>query len=241
VRDCFANSGQLCVSMERIYVVEGAHDAFVDRFVRRVKGLELGSTLDYRPDMGSLISSAQVARVMAHVDDAVAKGATVLAGGRARPDIGPFFFEPTVLTDVTEDMRLCREETFGPVVAIRKVADETEAIALANDSEFGLNASVWTRDIANGRRIAARIETGTVSINETYAAPWGATRVPMGGRKDSGLGRRHGREGILKYTEPQSVVVQRLLGFGPPPHMTQETWAKTFTTGLRLFKAVGRR
>jgi acyl-CoA reductase-like NAD-dependent aldehyde dehydrogenase len=241
VRDCFANSGQLCVSMERIYVVEAAHDAFVDRFVRRVKGLELGSTLDYRPDMGSLISSAQVARVVAHVDDAVAKGATVLAGGRARPDIGPFFFEPTVLTDVTEDMRLCREETFGPVVAIRKVADETEAIALANDSEFGLNASVWTRDIANGRRIAAQIETGTVSINETYAAPWGATRVPMGGRKDSGLGRRHGREGILKYTEPQSVVVQRLLGFGPPPHMTQDTWAKTFTAGLRLLKVVGRR
>jgi acyl-CoA reductase-like NAD-dependent aldehyde dehydrogenase len=241
VRDCFANSGQLCVSMERIYVVEGAHDAFVDRFVRRVKALELGTSLDYRPDMGSLISSAQVARVLAHVDDAVAKGATVLAGGRTRPDIGPFFYEPTVLTGVTEDMRLCREETFGPVVAIRKVADETEAIALANDSEFGLNASVWTRDIANGRRIAARIETGTVSINETYAAPWGATRVPMGGRKDSGLGRRHGREGILKYTEPQSVVVQRLLGFGPPPRMTQETWAKTFTTGLRLLKAVGRR
>ena len=203
VRDCFANSGQLCVSMERIYVVTGAHDEFVDRFVRRVKGLELGTALDYRPDMGSLISAAQLERVSAHVDDAVAKGATVLAGGRARPDVGPFFYEPTILTGVTEDMRLCREETFGPVVAIREVADETEAVKLANDSEFGLNATVWTRDVANGRRIAAQIETGTVSINETYAAPWGATRVPMGGRKDSGLGRRHGREGILKYTEPQ--------------------------------------
>ena len=92
-----------------------------------------------------------------------------------------------------------------------------------------------------GVALAARIETGTVSINETYAAPWGATRVPMGGRKDSGLGRRHGREGILKYTEPQSVAVQRLLGFGPPPHMTQDAWAKGFTAALRLLKAVGRR
>jgi succinate-semialdehyde dehydrogenase/glutarate-semialdehyde dehydrogenase len=241
VRDCFANSGQLCVSMERIYVVAGAHDGFVDRFVRRVKALELGTSFDYRPDMGSLVSAAQLSRVTEHVDDAVAKGATVLAGGRARPDIGPFFYEPTVLTGVTEDMRLCREETFGPVVSIRKVADEAEAIALANDSEFGLNAAVWTRDVTNGRRIAAQIETGTVSINETYAAPWGATRVPMGGRKNSGLGRRHGREGILKYTEPQSIVVQRLLGFGPPPFITHDVWAKGFTAGLRVLKAVGRR
>jgi succinate-semialdehyde dehydrogenase / glutarate-semialdehyde dehydrogenase len=241
VRDCFANSGQLCVSMERLYVVAGAYDAFVDRFLTRVEGLELGSSLDYHPDMGSLISSAQLERVTAHVDDAVSKGATVLAGGRPRPDIGPYFYEPTVLTGVTEDMRLCREETFGPVVAIRKVASETEAVALANDSEFGLNASVWTRDIANGRRIAAQIKTGTVSINESYAAPWGATRTPMGGMKDSGLGRRHGREGIIKYTEPQSVAVQRVLGFGQPPRVSEEMWVKGFTAAMRLFKVVGRR
>jgi succinate-semialdehyde dehydrogenase/glutarate-semialdehyde dehydrogenase len=241
VRDCFANSGQLCVSMERMYVVAGAFDAFVDRFVQRVKGLELGTSLDYQPDMGSLISGAQLARVAAHVDDAVSKGATVLAGGRARPDIGPYFYEPTVLTGVTEDMRLCREETFGPVVAVREVTDVTEAIALANDSEFGLNASVWTRDVAYGRRIAAQIETGTVSINETYAAAWGATSVPMGGRKSSGLGRRHGREGILKYTEPQSIAVQRLQGFGPPAFVSQDAWAKGFTAALRALKVVGRR
>jgi succinate-semialdehyde dehydrogenase/glutarate-semialdehyde dehydrogenase len=241
VRDCFANSGQLCVSMERIYVAAAAHDAFVDRFVQRVKGLELGSSLDYRPDMGSLISPAQLERVAAHVDDAVSKGAIVLAGGRARPDVGPYFYEPTVLTGVTEEMRLCREETFGPVVAIRKVADAAEAVTLANDSEFGLNASLWTRDIANGRRVAAQLKTGTVSINETYAAAWGATRTPMGGMKDSGLGRRHGREGIIKYTEPQSVAVQRVLGFGAPPHVSEELWVKAFTAGVRLLKAVGRR
>jgi succinate-semialdehyde dehydrogenase/glutarate-semialdehyde dehydrogenase len=191
--------------------------------------------------MGSLISLAQLERVTAHVDDAVGKGATVLAGGHARPDVGPYFYEPTLLTGVTEEMRLCREETFGPVVAIREVADETEAVALANDSEFGLNASVWTRDVAAGRRVAAQIKTGTVSINESYAAPWGATRTPMGGMKDSGLGRRHGREGILKYTEPQSVVVQRLLGFGPPPQVSEELWVKSFTVAMRVLKAVGRR
>ncbi len=225
VRDCFSNAGQLCVSMERLYAVDSVHDAFLDRFVERVRALRLGSELDYGPDMGSLISARQLARVQAHVEDAVAKGATVLTGGRARPDLGPYFYEPTVLTGVTEDMALCREETFGPVVSVRAVRDEDEAVARANDSAFGLNASVWTRDVRRGRAVAARVRTGTVSINETYAAVWGATRSPMGGVKDSGLGRRHGRDGILKYTEPQTVAVQRLHGFAPPPSVSWDTWA----------------
>lgn len=241
VRDCFANAGQLCVSTERLYVAAGAYDAFMDRFLRRVAALRLGSELDYGPDMGSLISGAQLLRVGDHVDDAVGRGATVLAGGRARPDLGPYFYEPTVLTGVTEDMRLCREETFGPVVSVREVADEAEAVQLANDSEFGLHASLWTRDVARGRRLAARLRTGTVSVNETYAAAWGATRSPMGGTKSSGLGRRHGRDGILKYTEPQTIVVQRLLGLAPPPQIDYDTWAKGFTAGLRVLKTLGRR
>jgi succinate-semialdehyde dehydrogenase/glutarate-semialdehyde dehydrogenase len=241
VRDCFSNAGQLCISMERMYVVDTVHDEFVDRFVRRVRAMRLGGDLDYGPDMGSLISAAQLERVAAHVDDAVAKGAKVLAGGRARPDLGPYFYEPTVLSHVTEDMELCRAETFGPVVSVRPVRDEDEGVALANDSAYGLNASVWTRDVARGRRVAARIRTGTVSINETYAAVWGATRAPMGGVKDSGLGRRHGRDGILKYTEPQTVAVQRLAGFAPPPPVTWDQWARGFTVGLRALKALRRR
>jgi succinate-semialdehyde dehydrogenase/glutarate-semialdehyde dehydrogenase len=241
VRDCFSNSGQLCISMERMYVVDTVHDEFVDRFVRRVQAMRLGAELDYGPDMGSLISAAQLQRVTAHVDDAVAKGAKVLAGGRARPDLGPYFYEPTVLSHVTEDMDLCRAETFGPVVSVRPVRDEDEGVALANDSAYGLNASVWTRDVAHGRQVAARIRTGTVSINETYAAVWGATRSPMGGVKDSGLGRRHGRDGILKYTEPQTVAVQRLAGFGPPPSVSWDQWAKGFTVSLRALKALHRR
>ncbi|MGZ4631578.1 MAG: succinic semialdehyde dehydrogenase [Actinomycetes bacterium] len=241
VRDCFNNSGQLCISMERMYVAEGVFDAFLDRFLQRVKDITLGADLDYGPSMGSLTSAAQLARVSQHVEDAVAKGATVLAGGKARPDVGPYFYEPTVLTDVTEDMTLCRNETFGPVVSVRAVRDEAEALRLANDSDFGLNASIWTRDISRGRRLAARVHTGTVTVNETYAAAWGATRAPMGGVKESGLGRRHGRDGILKYTEAQTVVVQRFHGFAPPPFVTFETWARGFTLGLRAMKAVGRR
>jgi succinate-semialdehyde dehydrogenase/glutarate-semialdehyde dehydrogenase len=241
VRDCFSNSGQLCISMERIYVVESAYDGFLDRFLDRVRAMRLGGDLDFGPDMGSLISAAQLDRVSAHVQDAVAKSATVLAGGRARPDIGPYFYEPTVLADVTEEMDLCRAETFGPVVSVRAVRNAAEAIRMANDSAYGLNASVWTRDVRRGRAVAARIETGTVSINETYAAVWGATRSPMGGVKDSGLGRRHGRDGILKYTEPQTVAVQRLAGFSPPPGVSWDTWARGFTVSLKVLKALGRR
>ena len=241
VRDCFTGAGQLCVSMERMYVAEAVHDEFLERFLSRVRSLRLGADLDYSVDVGSLLSQAQLDRVTAHVDDAVDKGATVLTGGKARPDAGPLFFEPTVLTGVTEDMALCRDETFGPVVAVRSVTDDDEAVRLANDSAYGLNASVWTRDIARGRRVAARLETGTVNINESYGASWGATGAPMGGRKDSGLGRRHGVEGLLKYTEPQTVAAQRLAGFAPPDSLPFDRWASGFTTALRVMKALGRR
>jgi acyl-CoA reductase-like NAD-dependent aldehyde dehydrogenase len=190
-------------------------------------------------DMGSLISARQRDRVLAHVDDAVSRGATVLAGGRARPDVGPFYVEPTVLAGVTEDMILCDEETFGPVVAVYPVASDEEAIRLANDTAYGLNAAVVTRDRAQGRTIARRLHAGTVNVNEGYAPAWGSIRAPVGGMGDSGLGRRHGDEGLLKYTESQTIATQRFLGFGPPFGWTDERWGETVAGALGLMKRMG--
>jgi succinate-semialdehyde dehydrogenase/glutarate-semialdehyde dehydrogenase len=126
-------------------------------------------------------------------------------------------------------------------VAIYRVADDEEAVALANDSEFGLNASVWTRDVGRGRRIAARIEAGTVNINEGYAAAWGSVGAPMGGMKSSGLSRRHGAEGIVKYTEGQNITAQHFIGFGAPFGMSDEQWARTLTLALGAMKRLGLR
>ncbi|MBB5076314.1 aldehyde dehydrogenase family protein [Nonomuraea endophytica] len=183
--------------------------------------------------------ASQLATVTAHVDDAVAKGATVLAGGKARPDLGPLFYEPTILLDVTPDMTLHAHETFGPVVSVYSFHDVEEAIARANATPYGLNASVWSRNGARGRAVAARVHAGTVNVNEAYAAAWGSIDAPMGGKGDSGLGRRHGADGILKYTEPQTVAHQRVQGFTPPARISPDTWAALLTGALKILKATG--
>jgi succinate-semialdehyde dehydrogenase/glutarate-semialdehyde dehydrogenase len=237
-RALFSNAGQLCVSIERLLVHERIADEFTRRLVDRTKGMSLGSELDYRPSMGSLISQSQLDTVREHVEDAVAKGATVLAGGRHRPDIGPYFFEPTLLSGVDESMTLCRNETFGPVVTISTFSDVDDAVARANDSEYGLNFSVWTRNARAGRQIATRLRAGTVNVNEGYIATWGSVDAPMGGMKASGLGRRHGASGIQKYTEQQSVSVQRVLPIAPPPGVPVSLWAKAMTIGLRILRRV---
>ncbi|SUE27673.1 succinic semialdehyde dehydrogenase [Nocardia farcinica] len=236
VRACFASAGQLCESIERIYVHEAVHDRFVEEFVGHVRSIRLGGALDYSADMGSLTFQRQLDTVRAHVDDAVAKGATVLAGGRARPDLGPYFYEPTVLTDVTEEMTVYREETFGPVVSIYRVADEDAAVEAANDTPYGLNASVWTRDAERGRRVAARIRAGSVNVNEGFIAAWGSADAPSGGLGISGNGRRHGPEGLLKYVDTQTIAVQRVLPIAPLPGMSEQLWAKTMTLYLGVMK-----
>lgn len=241
-RACFANAGQLCISVERMYVHEAVLDEFTDKFIARVHNLKLGpAQVGWEADIGSLASAKQLETVASHVEDARAKGATVLAGGRARPDIGPLFYEPTVLTDVTPDMICFGSETFGPVVSIYPVCDEAEAVELANTSPYGLNASVLTGDPKHGRRIASQLHAGTVNINEGYATAWGSTAAPMGGVGDSGMGRRHGIEGLLKYTESQTVATQRLVGWGVPPMLTKHQWGEALVMAVRALKIAGRR
>ncbi|GAA3471745.1 succinic semialdehyde dehydrogenase [Nonomuraea roseola] len=237
IRACFTNAGQLCISIERLYVHASVFDAFADRLVRQVGAMKLGAGRDWSVQMGSLTSRRQLDGVVAHVTEAVDKGAKVLAGGRARPDLGPLFYEPTVLTGVTEDMALCRNETFGPVVSLYPYSTEEEVVALANDTIYGLNASVWTGDPARGRALAARVKAGTVNINEGYGAAYASYDAPMGGMKASGLGRRHGVEGLLKFTEVQNIATQASwLGFDPPMGMPYEKYADVLAGLLKTMK-----
>ncbi|MEU7144387.1 succinic semialdehyde dehydrogenase [Nocardia sp. NPDC046473] len=238
IRACFASAGQLCESMERIYVHDKVYDQFVAEFIEHVRGIALGGGLNYDNDMGSLTFPRQLATVRSHVDDAVAKGATVLAGGKHRPDLGPYFYEPTVLSGVRPGMTVYREETFGPVVSIYRVGSDDEAVEQANDTAYGLNASVWTKDIGRGREVAARINAGSVNVNEGFIAAWGSADAPSGGLGISGTGRRHGAEGLLKYIDTQTIAVQRMLPIAPLPGMSEELWAKTMTCYFGVMKTL---
>lgn len=240
VRACFSNSGQLCISMERIYVSEAVHAAFVQQFTERIAAMRVGAALDYTCDMGSLVSSSQLDKVSAHVEDAIDKGATVLAGGKPRPDLGPWFFEPTVLDGVRPGMLAADEETFGPVVAIYGVPDDDKAVELANATPYGLNSSVWTGDHRRGVAVAKRLRVGSVNINEGYISAWGSHDLPAGGMGASGIGRRHGAEGLLRYTEPQAIAVQRVRNVTPFGKMSYDTFARQMTASLKVLKRLGR-
>lgn len=209
IRGCFANAGQLCIASERLYVHESIFERFLEAFSHEARALRLGAGLDYEADIGSLTYEHQLRKVEDHVRDAVGRGAEIHAGGSARPDIGPLFYEPTVLSGVTPDMRLHAEETFGPVAAVHPYGSDEEAVRFANDTCYGLNASIWSSDHGTALRMAQRIQAGSVNINESYSSAWGSVDAPMGGRKDSGTGRRHGPEGLLKFTELQTVALQK--------------------------------
>ncbi len=240
VRATFSSAGQLCVSMERMFVADQVYDRFKAKFVERTRAMALRPGIEWGSDMGSLISQDQLDTVTAHVEDAVAKGATVLAGGKARPDLGPYFYEPTILEGVTPEMTCFGNETFGPVISLYRFHDEADAVSRANAGEYGLNASIYSRDTRRARVIARHIKCGTVNINEAFAATFASVDSPMGGMRESGTGRRQGAEGIHRYTESQAVAVQKLIRFSPMFGMKDESFAKMMTAQSRLMKKLGR-
>ena len=241
VRAAFSSAGQLCVSMERMFVADQVYDRFVERFVQRTKAMRLEVGLGWESDMGSLISQHQLDTVVAHVEDATAKGARVLAGGRARPDIGPYYYEPTILEGVTPDMTCFGDETFGPVISLYRFADEADAVERANAGIYGLNAAVYSRNIPRAREVARKIRCGSVNVNEAFAATFASLDAPMGGMRQSGLGRRQGAEGIHRYTDVQTVSSQRLAPVASPSFgLSDKTFARLTHAELRLMRKLGR-
>jgi acyl-CoA reductase-like NAD-dependent aldehyde dehydrogenase len=205
----FANSGQACASVERCYVHESIAPKFIERIVAETKSLNQGVGTEAEVDIGSMTNERQLQIVENHVSDAEERGARILTGGHRGANREGFFYQPTVLANVDHNMTIMRDETFGPVLPVMTFKTDDEAVKLANDSVYGLTASVWTRNIARGRALAERIEAGTVMVNEVVYTH-GIAQTPWGGVKDSGYGRTHGRAGLLELVTPQHIHINRI-------------------------------
>ncbi len=230
----FANSGQACASVERCYVHERIAPQFIEQVVAQVQALKQSAGTNEGTDIGAMSSERQLEIVEEHVNDALAHGARALTGGQRNSELKGLFYEPTVLTDVNQGMTVMREETFGPVLPVMTFKSEDEAVRLANDSIFGLTASVWTRDAGRGRRVAEQIEAGTVTVNEVLYTH-GIAQTPWGGMKQSGIGRTHGRLGLLELVAPQHIHVNRVTGF-------RDLWWFNYSPrAAQLFRGLARR
>lgn len=197
------NGGQMCTSVERLFVVESVHDKFVEMLRQEIDAIVVGDTEDV--DMGAITFPPQLKIIEKHIEEATRKGAKILSGGQRLERPG-MFFAPTLMTDISPDMEIYREETFGPVLPVIKVKDEEEAIRLANEHQYGLTGSVWTNDIEKGRRIASQMECGQVGINDLVQSV-GNPKLPFGGVKSSGFGRYHGEEGLLTFMNAKAVMI----------------------------------
>jgi NAD-dependent aldehyde dehydrogenases len=230
----FANSGQACASVERLYVQEKIAPQFIEQLVSQVRALRQNVGTEEGTDIGAMSSERQLEIVSEHVKDAIKHGAHALTGGKRSENLKGSFYEPTLLTDVSQDMTVMREETFGPVLPVMTFKSEEEAVRLANDSVFGLTASVWTKDVGRGRRIAEQIEAGTVTVNEVLYTH-GIAQTPWGGMKQSGIGRTHGRLGLLELVAPQHIHVNRITSF-------RDLWWFGYTPrATELFRGLARR
>ena len=207
----FTNCGQACLSVERLYVERSIAGRFIALCVQKTKRLRVGLPDDPSTDVGPLIRPEQLERVLRQIEDATSRGATVLNGGSRLGELGLTFMEPAVITGVTPEMTIMREETFGPVLAIAVVDDEEQAIRAANNSTFALGASVWTRDAARGRLVAGRLRAGSVMVNDV-ASFFGVCEAPHGGSRDSGWGRTHARAGLAELVHLKYVDVDMLPG-----------------------------
>jgi acyl-CoA reductase-like NAD-dependent aldehyde dehydrogenase len=211
----YTNCGQVCLSVERIFVEQSVAEEFTRFCVEKTRKLRVGPGSDPQTDVGPLIRPQHVQRMRDILDDAAEKGAQILCGGKARPDLGPSFFEPAVVTKVDSSMRLFQEETFGPVLAIQAVRDSAEAVTRANDSHFGLAASVWTADKRRGEQIARQLRAGAVMINDAISY-FAIAEAPHGGCALSGWGRTHGKAGLLEMVQPKYIDTDRMPGREKP-------------------------
>ena len=208
------NTGHYCCGTERIYVVESVYDEFLQNVLAAGQDLKQGHAHGYDESVGAVFWDRQMEIIEAHVADAKSRGATIHRGGTRNSELPGLYFQPTVMTEVNNDMKIMVEETFGPLLCIQKVRDEAEAIRLANDSEYGLNGNVWTRDKEKGYRLALQLDTGACSVND-MALSYGIPTAPFGGRKNSGVGQVNGKKGLRGYCHEMPIVIEKRGGNMP--------------------------